>query len=780
MSVSCALWATSLHQWARRYLRRTQPSRCNPEKRARMRAFFAEGVDNMHIPWAVEGLPTLLHLSLFLFFGGVAIFLFDVDREVFSFVIWWIGLFSMVHGLITLLPIIRHDSPYHSPLSTPAWFLYASIHYVPFKFLDYTDLDVIFNIYPLVGRLMHRYQGWMSRGVEMAAEEAVSERLLKIDVRILDWTITTLGDDDSLKNFFEAIPGFFNSNVVKHLEGNFPEELRNKYSDALNGFLDRTLSSNSVNDSEKLRRLDISVNAMNWMRSSDVLSILNKHRDQLPQTLEMGQSLARWCTSDNIGTAYYAKSIIARILASAQERDDRWITLASRAFGLTGQDLRENIALGDDSVLLAILIHVARQCLRSGYMQWMVLEALSKFDIRNTFPRLQHDFCSLWNEIVQEARKRGSYSTPVEILREIRQHCIALHQGTDAAPTAFSASTDFYDDILREPSSYPFCHIASHHPDSTPHVSVLLPSPGSSPDASSSSPPHGGNSPSRQAQQGNNVVEPPSSDPTTTDIGATAHVPDTTPPTNPVHSSSRPTGAFPTAVVAAALQDITSTATSSHSLEGSEQQDSDIVAPSAEPGTSQILSTASTHAPTQTLAPIPTSLPKSYDASVTLVSDSSHFAPPSIGPSIPASRPTGSATLPRLRARGLVNTGNICFANAVLHLLVNLPQFQNLFRELDDLKGQRGARIPETGGGPTRLVDATVRFFKEFIVQDESPSTQQQSLPATGGTSRAEEEMKDDNAVDSFEPTYMYDAMKEKRQLKPLLVRSRSHVAASY
>ncbi|KAH9987491.1 hypothetical protein BJV77DRAFT_789145 [Russula vinacea] len=69
MSLSCALWATSLHQWARRYIRLTQPTRCTPEKRARMRAFFNNGAEKMHIPWAVEGLPALLHLSLFLFFG---------------------------------------------------------------------------------------------------------------------------------------------------------------------------------------------------------------------------------------------------------------------------------------------------------------------------------------------------------------------------------------------------------------------------------------------------------------------------------------------------------------------------------------------------------------------------------------------------------------------------------------------------------------------------------------------------------------------------------------
>jgi len=65
-----------------------------------MRAFFAGGVEKMHIPWAVEGLPMLLHLSLFLFFGGLAIFLFNVDHEVFTYVICWIGVFSTAYGLI--------------------------------------------------------------------------------------------------------------------------------------------------------------------------------------------------------------------------------------------------------------------------------------------------------------------------------------------------------------------------------------------------------------------------------------------------------------------------------------------------------------------------------------------------------------------------------------------------------------------------------------------------------------------------------------------------------
>ena len=76
-----------------------------------MRAFFANGVEKMHIAGVVEGLPALLHLSVFLFFAGLVIFLFNINHTVFSSVAWWIGLFTIVYGLITLAPIIRHDGP---------------------------------------------------------------------------------------------------------------------------------------------------------------------------------------------------------------------------------------------------------------------------------------------------------------------------------------------------------------------------------------------------------------------------------------------------------------------------------------------------------------------------------------------------------------------------------------------------------------------------------------------------------------------------------------------
>ena len=76
-----------------------------------------------------------------------------------------------------------------------------------------------------------------------------------------------------------------------------------------------------------------------------------------------------------------------------------------------------------------------------------------------------------------------------------------------------------------------------------------------------------------------------------------------------------------------------------------------------------------------------------------------------------------------------------------------------------------------TGSNATPLADATVRFFDEFIFRAGTPSQPPEKF--AGGKLREAEEVKmDQDPKDSFEPTYLYDAMKEKEHLKILLVRS--------
>ncbi|KAN0140347.1 hypothetical protein V8E53_001556, partial [Lactarius tabidus] len=126
ISLTCALLATLLQQWARRYLK-VAHTRHRPHKRARIRAFFAEGVENCFLPLAVEALPTLLHISLFLFFAGSVVFLWHVNLTIFKFVLSWVSICTALYGCITFIPIFRHDSPYLTPLSFLAWHIVTAI-----------------------------------------------------------------------------------------------------------------------------------------------------------------------------------------------------------------------------------------------------------------------------------------------------------------------------------------------------------------------------------------------------------------------------------------------------------------------------------------------------------------------------------------------------------------------------------------------------------------------------------------------------------------------------
>jgi len=70
-----------------------------------------------------------------------------------------------------------------------------------------------------------------------------------------------------------------------------------------------------------------------------------------------------------------------------------------------------------------------------------------KFDIRHTLPELQHEFCNLWNKLVNTARtdQRPHHRTvSMDMLKKICKLYIALH-GT---PRIVSNATDDWEQVL--------------------------------------------------------------------------------------------------------------------------------------------------------------------------------------------------------------------------------------------------------------------------------------------------------------------------------------------
>jgi hypothetical protein len=463
ISLSTALLASLLQQWARRYVKLTQ-SPYSPPKRARLRAFFTHGLKRLHFPRAADAVPTLQHLSLFLFFVGLLILMWNTNSTVFRVVVVWVLLSTVVYVVVTLLPIFWPESPYYTPLSSPALLLYRSISFVFWKVLSairrcFSDAKADYRK--------------LIRSVEKIAEEIVSEGPWEIDSTILDSTIDALSkEDNGVEQFFEVIPGFLNSNLIQDLKLKFPSELRIKLRGVLEGFVHRTFSSYAL-ETVKIRRLVICLNAMDVIRCPGAIpqllyNILDGPSNQVPQSIESGDTLVPWCTSKDKDIAEAARCMVVRILASVRERDSRWIELAVNAFCLPDQFLEDDTH--EDNVLLSILTPRAHEAIGSASRTLRIPSSLSKISGQHTLPKLQRDFCVLWNSIISEAETNEVNNTFIDLLRRIRHAYVALHQGTEAAPWTFSATTPDSDPNLSNPLSYPRCNIPSHHSHPTPRT----------------------------------------------------------------------------------------------------------------------------------------------------------------------------------------------------------------------------------------------------------------------------------------------------------------------
>jgi hypothetical protein len=482
----CALLAMLMQQWAHRYNIRTTRSRYSPHKRGRIRAFFAEGVDKLHLPRAVQALPALLHLSLFLFFAGLLVFLFNTHHTVFSTVAWWVGLCTATYIFITFMPLFRPDSPHYTPLSSSAWYLTTGMLTLTFQALFWLWPECFSdNTWEYFDDRRKYYHSWLARGLSKMAEEFARKLPPAIDGRSLMWTLDNCGEDPERFRFFEGIPGFCNSKVLNDPIGTCIKPNMEMITEALIGLVHRTITSNLVSPKMKSRRLVICREAMKAASLCTTPQIfrriIGEEWDGLLNSLDFGLFLGNADNSDRL-TAYHSQAMLSIILPRVpeHERDERWFQLAIRHLGFPRPVLANYLEHGD-SMALATSTRILRNIIQTHFdhfwlgdaaTRWKVLELVTKFDVQGTLPTLQHDFCDLWNELVRMARssdpRRRSIS--IAILRNIRNAYIDLHRGTDSAPTVFSSSTADDVHVLILSSSYPMCNIPGHrpHPASPP------------------------------------------------------------------------------------------------------------------------------------------------------------------------------------------------------------------------------------------------------------------------------------------------------------------------
>ncbi|KAJ7486987.1 hypothetical protein FB451DRAFT_775679 [Mycena latifolia] len=196
LSLTCALIATLLEQWARNFLHRTE-MRSAPVIRARIFSYLFYGLKRFNMHAVVEIIPLLLHASLFLFFAGLVAFLIPVNTVITAVAATLLAIVTGIYSLLTIFPLLYLDCPYRTPLSGAFWRLQR-------------DFMASLRRWDANGpgkpkEELPENQETMVESVFCRAINYSEERLAR-DKQALCWTVKSLADDVELEPFVEAIP----------------------------------------------------------------------------------------------------------------------------------------------------------------------------------------------------------------------------------------------------------------------------------------------------------------------------------------------------------------------------------------------------------------------------------------------------------------------------------------------------------------------------------------------------------------------------------------------
>ncbi len=226
LSLTSALFATLLQQWARRYVQMPQiPS--EPDKRARVRSFLFFGTQKFKMRVAVETGPTLLHVSVFLFFVGLVILFYDIHKTVAIIVSISVGIFVVAYFALTVLPCIKHNCPYRTPMSNIWWYishsslfsvsvcfhwLFRQLHdwIVPLNLGDVTSgrQHILVSLLDTFERGVDKHGKRLKDGLRQTIVQGALQASDIVDVRALTWwlQLPAQAEESKAQDFLACIP----------------------------------------------------------------------------------------------------------------------------------------------------------------------------------------------------------------------------------------------------------------------------------------------------------------------------------------------------------------------------------------------------------------------------------------------------------------------------------------------------------------------------------------------------------------------------------------------
>ncbi|CAK5263483.1 unnamed protein product [Mycena citricolor] len=202
LSLSSALVATLVKQWAQEYQHRTSMF-SSPSVRARVYMYLYHGLQrfNMH---AVVGVPPLLlHAALVLFFAGLVAFLVPVNVIITGISSALLLSFVSVYGTFTVLPLFCFDSPFQTPLTRILWSLNQSLGSILRTYVRRAVVATDPEAH--TGPSVPVDTSLQTQSMVKAMTSAALHPTVETETRALAWAMRSLSNDLEFEPFVEGL-----------------------------------------------------------------------------------------------------------------------------------------------------------------------------------------------------------------------------------------------------------------------------------------------------------------------------------------------------------------------------------------------------------------------------------------------------------------------------------------------------------------------------------------------------------------------------------------------
>ncbi|KAI0261954.1 hypothetical protein BC834DRAFT_414191 [Gloeopeniophorella convolvens] len=196
-SLSAALFATIIQQWVRNYMQVFQRYD-HSLKRARLRQYLFQGTELSRMSVVVEMVPALIHISLFLFFMGIADFLFNLNITTAITTTIPIFLCTSLYIWSVVAPVIAPQLPFQTPFSSLAWYIFQKLGGRTYRSHDGPH------------EKRKRVSTSMTEGrMQLAMDETEGRRLR--DAQAIQWLIQNRSEESEVESLVMDIPGSFDA-----------------------------------------------------------------------------------------------------------------------------------------------------------------------------------------------------------------------------------------------------------------------------------------------------------------------------------------------------------------------------------------------------------------------------------------------------------------------------------------------------------------------------------------------------------------------------------------